>query len=76
MDLGLAIMGKWQFCSGVSGRRLFMRNCVLLGAAAVAFGAIPQAVAVPAARKNADKGGFVVINGWVLPAHYFRDTQP
>ncbi|WP_409260570.1 hypothetical protein [Pseudomonas putida] len=28
-----------------------------------------------AARKPAAKGGFVIINGWVLPVGYFQDGQ-
>ncbi|WP_369991813.1 hypothetical protein [Pseudomonas xanthosomatis] len=70
--MGLGKMEKLQFCSGLSGRRLFLRNAVLLGAGACVFGAAPAVLAKPAAAK----GGFVVINGWVLPSGYFRDGQP
>lgn len=76
MGMGLGIMGKLQFCSGLSGRRGFMRSCVLLGAGAVVFGAAAQAEDAPVERKARQTGGFVVINGWVLPSHYFKDGQP
>lgn len=65
-------MEKLQFCSGLSGRRGFLRNCVLLGAGAWACSVLPAAAARPAQAK----GKFVVVNGWVLPSGYFRDGQP
>lgn len=63
-------MGKLQFCSPLLGRRGFLRSCVVLGVGGALFG-----VAASAARKPADPSGFVVINGWVLPAQYFKDGQ-
>jgi len=63
-------MGKLQFCTPLLGRRGFIRNCVLLGAGAAVFG-----VSANTARKAAPKGGFVVINGWVLPVGYFQDGR-
>ncbi|KHL71272.1 hypothetical protein PpSQ1_27085, partial [Pseudomonas putida] len=53
-----------------SGRRGFLRNGVLLGVGVAVFGVGPGA-----ARKSAEKGGFVVINGWVLPSEYFKDGR-
>jgi len=63
-------MGKLQFCTPLLGRRGFIRNCVLLSAGAALFG-----VSANAARKPEPKGGFVVINGWVLPVGYFQDGR-
>ncbi|AUF96451.1 hypothetical protein PS623_00151 [Pseudomonas fluorescens] len=62
-------MGKLEFCSRLSGRRGFLRGCVVLGIGGAMFGVGASAVAKPAEKK----AGFVVINGWVLPADYFRD---
>jgi len=55
-----------------------MRNTVLLGAGAWLFGAsVGAAQAGEGERKGAQgKGGFVVVNGWVLPSRYLRDNQP
>ncbi|ANI18492.1 MULTISPECIES: hypothetical protein [Pseudomonas] len=51
-------------------RRDFLRACALLGLggamAGLSRGAAGQAAAEP---------GFVVINGWVLPAAYFRTAK-
>lgn len=71
-------MGKLQYCSGLSGRRLFMRNTVLLGVGAWLFGAsVGAAQAAEDEHKAAQgKGAFVVVNGWVLPSRYLRDSQP
>lgn len=71
-------MGTFQYCSGLSGRRLFMRNTVLLGAGAWLFGArAGTALAGEGERKAGQgQGGFVVVNGWVLPSRYLRDGQP
>ncbi|MFJ4349127.1 twin-arginine translocation signal domain-containing protein [Pseudomonas sp. NPDC089401] len=63
-------MGKLTFFTPLLDRRGFLRNCVLLGAGAAAFGAGLQA-----SRPPAEPGGFVVINGWVLPSQYFRNGQ-
>ncbi|CAM4062065.1 hypothetical protein CCOS865_03476 [Pseudomonas reidholzensis] len=63
-------MGKLQFCSPLLGRRGFLRSCAVLGVGGALFG-----VNASAASKPADPAGFVVINGWVLPARYFKDGQ-
>ncbi|MBO9551381.1 hypothetical protein BGP84_11940 [Pseudomonas putida] len=67
-------MGKLQFCTPLLGRRGFLRNCVLLSAGAAVFGVCVNANA-NAARKPEPKGGFVIINGWVLPVGYFQDGR-
>ncbi|WP_207195359.1 MULTISPECIES: twin-arginine translocation signal domain-containing protein [Pseudomonas] len=51
-------------------RRDFLRVCALLGLAGFIPG-LSQAVAVPSAVKS----GYVVINGWVLPAQHFQPAQ-
>ncbi|WP_153786341.1 hypothetical protein [Pseudomonas sp. EMN2] len=71
-------MGKLLFFTQLSGRRVFLRNCAVLGIGAVVFG---KAVAEGPASSSLEPvgssapGGFVVINGWVLPSSYFRDGQ-
>jgi len=42
----------------------------LLGVGGAVFGASSAVVG-----KSAEKPGFVVINGWVLPSRYFRNAQ-
>jgi hypothetical protein len=32
-------------------------------------------VSAGVARKPVDNSGFVIVNGWVLPAQYFRNEQ-
>lgn len=63
-------MGKLQFLDRQLGRRGFLRNGVLLGAGVAVFG-----IGARVAREPAQKGGFVVINGWVLPSEYFKDSR-
>lgn len=63
-------MGKFTFCTAQLGRRGFLQSCVLLGAGGVVF-----AATAPLASKPAEKSGFVVINGWVLPSRYFRNEH-
>lgn len=55
-----------------------MRNTVLLGVGAWLFGAsVGAAQAAEDEHKAAQgKGAFVVVNGWVLPSRYLRDSQP
>ncbi|WP_176509586.1 MULTISPECIES: hypothetical protein [Pseudomonas] len=65
-------MGKLQFCTSSLGRRSFVRSCVLLSAGAAVFGVCANA---KAARNPEPKGGFVIINGWVLPVGYFQDGR-
>ncbi|WP_233100402.1 hypothetical protein [Pseudomonas putida] len=67
--IGLVIMGKLQFLDRQLGRRSFLRNGMLLGAGVAVFGTGPRVV-----RKTAQQGGFVLINGWVLPSEYFKDS--
>lgn len=63
-------MGKLTFCSGQLGRRGFLQSCVLLGVGSAVFSA-----ATAIAGKPAEKTGYVVINGWVLPSRYFRNEH-
>ncbi|MFJ3448626.1 hypothetical protein ACIPM0_10435 [Pseudomonas sichuanensis] len=75
---GLGIMGKLLFLTQLSGRRVFLRNCAVLGIGAAVFGkTVAEGPATPPADPVASSapGGFVVINGWVLPSGYFRDGQ-
>lgn len=71
-------MGKLVFFTQLSGRRVFLRNCAVLGLGAAVFA---KTVAEGPATSPGDPGGstapggFVVINGWVLPSSYFRDGQ-
>lgn len=51
----------------VIDRRTFLQACALLSVGGLTFG-----VSRVVARPSADKAEFVVINGWVLPAQYFR----
>ncbi|WP_294338285.1 hypothetical protein [Pseudomonas sp.] len=46
----------------------------MLSAGAAVFGVCVNANA-NAARKPEPKGGFVIINGWVLPVGYFQDGR-
>lgn len=62
-------MGKLTFCTAQLGRRGFLQSCVLLGVGGAVFGASSAVVG-----KSAEKPGFVVINGWVLPSRYFRNA--
>lgn len=71
-------MGKLQVCTQLSGRRVFLRNCAVLGIGAAVFGkVVPEGPATASGDPavSTTPGGFVVINGWVLPSHYFRDGQ-
>ncbi|MBK5354662.1 hypothetical protein JFU37_19470 [Pseudomonas sp. TH41] len=54
----------------VMGRRGFLQAFALLSLGGLTFG-FSEAVARPSGKKSE----FVVINGWVLPAQYFRPTQ-
>ncbi|BBR55796.1 Uncharacterised protein [Pseudomonas putida] len=65
--MGLGIMGKHDSVSPLLGRRGFLKGCAVLGAGGLVFG-----LSGTATRKVTQTGGFVVINGWVLPAEYFR----
>ena len=61
-------MGKLTFCTAQLGRRGFLQSCVLLGVGGAVFGA-----SAAVAGKPAEKNGFVMINGWVLPSRYLRN---
>ncbi|MDF3933412.1 hypothetical protein [Pseudomonas citronellolis] len=63
-------MKKWVFDASALDRRGFLRACVVLGMGG-AVARLPGA----GTRRLADDGGFVVVNGWVLPARYFQDAQ-
>ncbi|MCL8308639.1 MULTISPECIES: twin-arginine translocation signal domain-containing protein [Pseudomonas] len=60
-------MGKHDSVSPLLGRRGFLQGCAVLGVGGLVFG-----LSGSDTRKTAQAGGFVVINGWVLPAEYFR----
>lgn len=53
--------------TSVLGRRGFIKACALLSLGGLTFG-----FSKIVARPSAEKTEFVVINGWVLPAQYFR----
>jgi hypothetical protein len=63
-------MKKTDLNTSVMGRRDFLQAFALLSLGGLAFG-FSKAVALPSGKKSE----FVVINGWVLPAQYFRQTQ-
>jgi hypothetical protein len=56
--------------TSVMGRRDFLQACALLSLGGLVFD-VSEAVARPSPVKSE----FVVINGWVLPAQHFRQTQ-
>lgn len=58
--------------TSVMGRRGFLQAFTLLGLGWGLFG-FSETVVRPAAP--AVKSEFVVINGWVLPAHHFRPAK-
>jgi hypothetical protein len=58
--------------TSVMGRRDFLQACALLSLGGLAFG-VSEVVAQPSPVPV--KSEFVVINGWVLPAQHFRQTQ-
>jgi hypothetical protein len=60
-------MSELDLNTSLIGRRGFLRACAVLSLGVLTFG-----FARVVARSSADKSGFVVINGWVLPAQYFR----
>jgi len=66
----LLIMREKVLNAAVMGRRGFLQACTLLSLGWGLFG-FPEAVARPAAARSE----FVVVNGWVLPAHHFRQAQ-
>lgn len=63
-------MEKLTFCTAQLGRRGFLQSCVLLGVGGAVFGA-----SAAVAGKTAEKPGFVIINGWVLPSRYLRNAS-
>lgn len=65
-------MGKLQFCTPLFNRRGFLGRCVLLGVGGAVFGFSGEAARTPVEAATA---GFVLINGWVLPAEHFRKAH-
>ncbi|MHC8339816.1 hypothetical protein [Pseudomonas sp. HLT2-19-2] len=63
-------MRETDWNTSVIGRRGFLQAFVLFSLGGLMFG-FSKAVARPSAAKSE----FVVINGWVLPAQHFRQTQ-
>ncbi|MHC8400563.1 hypothetical protein ACYZTX_14065 [Pseudomonas sp. MDT1-17] len=63
-------MRETDLNTSVMGRRGFLLAFALLSIGGSMFG-FSKAVARPSAAKSE----FVVINGWVLPAQHFRQTQ-
>jgi hypothetical protein len=63
-------MSEPDLNTSVPGRRRFLQAFVLLSLVGLTFG-----FAKVGARPVAEKSGFVVINGWVLPAQYFRQAR-
>ncbi|WP_228533297.1 hypothetical protein [Pseudomonas sp. UFMG81] len=48
---------------------------MVLGIGAALIGSDQAQPPAKATREASASGGFVVINGWVLPSQYFRDGQ-
>lgn len=65
-------MGKLQFFTPLLNRRGFLGRCVLFSAGAAVFGLSGEAERKPVEPETA---GFVLINGWVLPAEHFRKAH-
>ncbi|MGY3175329.1 hypothetical protein C4E44_09570 [Pseudomonas sp. MWU12-2312b] len=63
-------MKETDLKTSVMGRRDFLQACALLSLGGLVFG-----VSEVVARPTPVKSEFVVINGWVLPAQHFRQTQ-
>ena len=67
-------MKETDLKTSVMGRRDFLQACALLSLGGLAFG-VSEVVAQPSPVPAPVKSEFVVINGWVLPAQHFRQTQ-
>ena len=63
-------MSEPDLNTSLPGRRRFLQALALLSLAGLTFGLVKVS-----ARPAAAKTGFVVINGWVLPDQYFRQTR-
>lgn len=63
-------MRETDLKTSVMERRGFLQASALLSIGGLMFG-FSKAVVRPSAAKSE----FVVINGWVLPAQHFRQTQ-
>lgn len=63
-------MKKLDLNTSVMGRRDFLQAFAVLSLGGMTFG-LSSFLVPPSSEKN----GFVVVNGWVLPAQYFRQTR-
>ena len=63
-------MNEPDLNNSVMGRRDFLQAFALLSLGGVTFG-----FSSILARPSSEKTEFVVINGWVLPAQYFRQKN-
>ncbi|MBD9589033.1 hypothetical protein IB254_18325 [Pseudomonas sp. PDM03] len=63
-------MSELDLNTSAMGRRELLQAFALLSLGGMTFG-LPSLLASP----SSEKSGFVVVNGWVLPAHYFRQTR-
>jgi hypothetical protein len=63
-------MRKTDLNTSVMGRRGFLQAFALLS-----LGGLISGFSEVVARPSAVESEFVVINGWVLPAQHFRQTQ-
>jgi hypothetical protein len=63
-------MRETDLKTSVMGRRGFLQAFTLFSLGLGVFGLSKAVVRPPAVKSE-----FVVINGWVLPAHHFRPAQ-
>ena len=63
-------MSEADLNTAVPGRRRFLQALALLSLMGLTVG-----FAKVGSRPPAEKSGYVVINGWVLPGQYFRQTR-
>ncbi|MEJ5056648.1 MULTISPECIES: hypothetical protein [unclassified Pseudomonas] len=63
-------MSEADLNTSVPGRRRFLQALALLSLVGLTVG-----FSKVGSRPPAEKPGFVVINGWVLPSQYFRQTR-
>ncbi|MHC8320946.1 hypothetical protein ACYZT4_09645 [Pseudomonas sp. GB2N2] len=67
-------MNELDLNTSVMSRRGLLQTFTLLSLGGLVFG-FSEAVVRPSVIKSVTKSEFVVINGWVLPAQHFRQTQ-